>query len=213
MRRNEAGKGSARPSVRWREFGSQEALARTMRAALSGRDAKQAYQKLQTKGLKSSDVFWELVGMIEYLHSERAAQEPAWWKTTKTLASLPRDIRSMAGRMERLNADPRFSLDRQFVYLPATVLDKQLRDLPATLRQYAERLGGRLKFLRDARKRHARAGTQILGALSHLVLNETGKKRHADLAKILDAATKKSTRDPGYDFHAALKMLNRARLK
>jgi hypothetical protein len=143
--------------------------------------------------------------MVVALHTEPAARG---WMSPKTLAGLLRDVKATAGMIERLNRDPRFFLDRQFM------------ELPAILRKFAEQTDDRRKFLYENRKGRPRPKAQILDCLQWLVRKETGRDRHADLGKILRAATFKRHEelrkadlhkrnlpgDPEFDFEAALKI-------
>ena len=114
-----------RGTMPWRDFGSPGKLERVERDALSDPIAEKAYRKLRANGLSSVGQFWELVNMVVALHLEPADRDPGWWRSPKILAGLPRNFKATAGMIERLNRDPRFSLDRQFMEVPA-ILRKRL---------------------------------------------------------------------------------------
>jgi hypothetical protein len=192
----------------WRDFGSPGKLERVERDALSDPIAEKAYRKLRANGLSSVGQFWELVNMVVALHLEPADRDPGWWRSPKILAGLPRNFKATAGKIERLNRDPRFSLDRQFM------------EVPAILRKLAKWVDDRRQFLYENRKGRARPKAQILDCLRWLVRQETGRERHADLGKILTEATfarinrhrpadlhkRNLSGDPQFNFEAALKI-------
>jgi hypothetical protein len=182
-----------------------------MHAVLPDPFAEKAYRNLQARGLKSLELFWELVGILvvvsrkrvplsSLLEAGRALERLSGpFKTAQALADWSREVRAFAGRIERVNAHPLYCISDAW-------------RLPAILREYAKQLQGRHKLLH--RKTKLAGKTLILDALRWLVRKETGQESPADLAKILEAATRESTEHPGYEYEAALKMrAQRAPLK
>ena len=183
-----------------RDFGSRERLDSTEQAIKKDPFAKKSYCNLQKKGLKHTDQFLELLTMAAVLALEgKAADSPKWYqdawrasgKTPKTVASFPKRLKTVADEIEKVSAHPLFGPVEEFT------------NLPTILRSYADHVGERCRVLRQGRK--GRPGTlgQVLVALRSFVRNETGKERHADVARLLTVVAN----DPGgYDFEACLKM-------
>jgi len=185
--------------VAFRDFGSPKRLGSTQQAIQSDRLAKKSYDNLLTKGLKNTSLLLELIGMAGALANEREklpkCYRDAWsasGKTAKTLVYFPKRVNAMASEIEKLIAHPLFIPDQ-----------KCMEVLPKILRNYAEHVESRVKLLRRSRTGRPETFAQVLIGLRWLVRNETGKERHADVARLLTAVAN----DPGgFDFEAALKM-------
>ncbi len=180
---------------------SRSDLSQIMRAILSDKVAKNSYSNLKKNGLKSTDLFEELVGMVAAVavgSLGKPNKRSTWYsgsgKTPKTLAYFPGRLRAMAGEIERLNTYPLFRPDKEGSICKP---DKKslvvgFMELPVTLRQFAAHVDDLSRstsglFSRNKKGRMGPMG-QVLDCLRWLVRKETGRERPAVLQRILKAA-------------------------
>ncbi len=182
-----------------RDFGSRERLDSTEQAIQKDRFARKSYRKLRDMGLKHTEQFLEFVTMAAVLAPEgKAADSPKWYldawrasgKTPKTVAYFPKRLKTVADEVEKFIPHPLFGPVEEFT------------KLPTMLRSYAEHVEERRSLLRQGRQGRPKTLAQVLAALRRFVRNETGKERHADVARLLTAVANY----PGFEFEAALKM-------
>lgn len=163
--------------------------SRLEKAIFSDADAKKSYDKLLSNGLKSTHRLIELIGMAVAAEKKPTKHGLISGKTPKTIAYFPARLKSMAAEVEKLNADPLFTPDKEY------------NALPDLLRGYAEQVQERRRHIQRSRKGRPGPMGQVLQCIRWLVRHETGSENCALLKRILAATT-----ESDFDFEAALKM-------
>lgn len=173
-------------------------LSQTRRAISSDKDAKKSYSSLKKNGLKSTDLFEELVGMVAAVavgslgkRNKRSTWYSGSGKTPETLAYFPKRLTAMADEIEKLNTHPLLRPDR-FCEPDKKPFVVRFMELPTIVRHYAAHVDhlSRSTSRRFSRNKKGRIGPmgQVLDCLRWLVREETGRERPADLSRILEAA-------------------------
>lgn len=154
-------------------------------AIFSDVKAKKSYDRLLSNGLKSVDRLLEFVAWAAVIAEKKPSR-----KASKAIAHFPVRLKSIATDVEKLNANPLYTPEKEYI------------SLPDALRGYAEQLQERRRLLQRSRKGRPGEMGQALKSIRWLVRRETGRENCALLKHILVAATPNSV----FDFDAALKM-------